>query len=79
MAISKEALQGLLKTDGTDYPMYSKKIDKTYSDIMSKLYLPANKFFNKFLKEKYKENPESEFFATMVGKKVKEHQGENIK
>lgn len=75
MAISKEALQGLLKTDGTDYPMYSKKIDKTYSDIMSKLYLPANKF----LKEKYKENPESEFFATMVGKKVKEHQGENIK
>lgn len=79
MAISKEALQGLLKTDGTDYPMYSKKIDKTYSDIMAKLYLPANKFFNKFLKEKYKENPESEFLATMVGKKIKDGNGEIVK
>lgn len=72
MEISKEALQSLLKTDGSNYPVYSKKIDKTYSGITSKMYLSSNKFFNAVVKNYYKENPKSTLLANLAGKKVKE-------
>lgn len=75
MAISKQALQDLLRTDGSDYPIYSKELDKTYCDIMSKIYLPSNKFFNNLIKNSLKENPESQLLANLAGRKIK--QGES--
>lgn len=72
MSISKQALQGLLRTDGSNYPVYPKELDKTYCDIMSKIYIPSNKFFNNLVKNAFKENPESKFLANLAGKKVKQ-------
>ena len=72
MAISKEALKELFKTDGSNYPVYKKEIDKTYVDIMSKIFLPSNTFFNNLVKSTLKEKPQSKLLANLAGKKALE-------
>jgi len=65
-------LKEFLKGSEKDFPTYDKKLDPTYSSIMSNLYLPANKFFNNTVKKAYKQNPSSQLLADLAGKKVKE-------
>ena len=79
MGISKEALQGLLNTDGSNYPIYEKELDKTYCDIMSKIYIPANKIFNKLTKDIFEGNPQSPLCAYLAGKKTKQADGKKTK
>lgn len=53
--------------DEVCFPRYNKKIDLTYSNIMSKLFIPSNNFFKNTLKEAYKNNPESKSIANIAG------------
>lgn len=76
MEVPEKVLKSFLETENIELPKYDKKLDIKYSDIMSRLYIPANKFFNTFIKEKYKENPQSELLANLAGKKVREEKEE---
>ena len=60
------------KGNNIKLPEYKGKLDQTYCDIMSRLYLPKNKFFSEYIKKAYKENPQSEIVANLAGKKVRE-------
>ena len=59
------------KGNNIKLPDYKGKLDQTYCDIMSRLYLPRNQFFSSYIKQAYKENPQSEIVATLAGKKVR--------
>lgn len=76
MEVPKNVLKEFLETENIELPKYEKELDEKYCDIMSKLYIPANKFFNTFVKESYKENPQSELLANLAGKKVREEKEE---
>ena len=54
------------------FPEYKGRLNQEYCDVMSKLYLPTNKFFSNFIKKAYEEEPQSEIIANLAGKKVKE-------
>lgn len=75
MEVPKYILRDFLHGSEKDFPIYDKQLDPTYSSIMSKLYLPANKFFNNTVKKAYKENPSSPLLADLAGKKVKQTVG----
>lgn len=70
--VSKSLLKNFFLIEELELPKYEGKLDETYCSIMSKLYLPSNKFFTKSVKKSFEENPGSKFLANLAGKKVKE-------
>lgn len=73
MAVPKTALDEFVETSDIKLPKYKDvdKIDELYSNIMSKLYLPASNYFKRQVMKKYKQNPSSVVLAGLAGKKVK--------
>lgn len=67
MGVAKEILNRFYDADEDKLPKYDKEINKTYSDIMSKLYVPSNEFFKNTIDNAYKNNPESKVIANIAG------------
>lgn len=72
MGVPKYILRECFGKEDVELPKYDKKINETYSSIMSKLYLPTNRYFSNVVRKAYDENPSSQFLADLTGKKVKE-------
>lgn len=72
MDVSKEILSEFFNEEDIYFPEYKGNLNEDYCKIMSRLYLPTNKFFTKNIKKLYEENPQSEVLANLAGKKVKE-------
>lgn len=72
MEVPENILREFLEEKNRQFPKYEKKLNEEYCEIMSKLYLPANKFFATYVKNEFEKNPQSEFLADLAGKKVKE-------
>lgn len=70
MGVPEHVLKDFFGTENFDFPKYEKELNETYCSIMSKLYLPTNRFFNNLVRKAYKENPNSQFLAELAGKKV---------
>lgn len=70
MSLPKYLLKDFFGIEEAQLPKYDKELDNTYCDIMSKLYLPTNKYFTNLIQKAYKENPQSELLADLSGKKV---------
>lgn len=67
MGVPTSIIKKYCGNDEVCFPRYNKKIDLTYSNIMSKLFIPSNNFFKNTLKEAYKNNPESKSIANIAG------------
>ena len=72
MEVSPKVLQNFFKTEEVKLPEYKRVLDVSFCNIMSKLYLPTNKYVNKITKELYNKNPHNKLVASLAGKKVKE-------
>lgn len=70
MSLPKYLLKDFFRIEESQLPKYDKELNNTYCDIMSKLYLPTNKYFTNLIQKAYKENPQSELLADLSGKKV---------
>lgn len=68
---TKKALKNLFDDEELTFPEYDKELDPTYCDIMSKLCMPANGYYNKVIKEVYNKKPQSQLYAELAGKKVR--------
>ena len=71
MEVPESILQDIFENSLSEIPKYEKKLNEEYCNVMSKLYLPTNNYFNNLMKKAYKENPESQLLADLAGKKVK--------
>ena len=82
MAIPEKALQSFFDVQNLKFPEYKNgnKINEKYSGVMAKLYLPTSSYFTKYIKKKYDEDPSSELYAALAGKKVKklEKEGQEL-
>lgn len=72
MGVPEYVLEEFFGTSNVDFPKYDKELNETYCSIMSKLYLPTNRYFSNVVRKAYNENPSSPFLAELTGKKVKE-------
>lgn len=70
MSLPKYLLKDFFRIEESQLPKYDKELNSIYCDIMSKLYLPTNKYFTNLIQKAYKENPQSELLADLSGKKV---------
>lgn len=67
MGVPKDVLNRFYDTDESKLPKYDKEIDDAYSDIMLRLYIPANNFFKNAIDNAHKNNPESKVIANIAG------------
>lgn len=68
MGVSKSLIQRFYGTSETQLPQYDKEIDKTYHNIMSKIYIPANNFYRNAVAKAHEENPDSRVIAELAEK-----------
>lgn len=76
MGVPENVLKDFFGAEDLEFPRYDRELNETYCSIMSKLYLPTNRFFNNLVKKAYKENPNSQFLAELAGKKIQPASGE---
>lgn len=73
MGIPDNILSSYMGTTKIELPKFKgiEKVDNAYNDIMSEMYLPSTDYFKDCMMKKYFDNPSSELFARLAGKKVK--------
>lgn len=66
MGVSRSLIQRFYGTTEAQLPQYDKKIDETYHNIMSKLYIPANNFYRNAVAKAHAEKPDSKVIADLA-------------
>ena len=71
MESTKKHLEGFFETSQINFPKFNnpESIDKTYVNIMSKLYPISNKYFRDTVAQYYRQDPSNLLYATLAGKK----------
>ena len=68
MGVSKGIIERFCRTSESELPIYDKEIDETYSNIMSKIYMPANNFYRNAVSRAYEKNPDSKVVEDLMEK-----------
>lgn len=76
IGVPDDILSSYMKNSDLDLPELKniEKYDNPYNDI--ELYLPVTRYFKECMMKKYFENPSSELYAKLAGKKIKRNYNE---